>query len=284
MYEMMDAHPLTVIVVVGSIMVTPFYIFAAYVFSGASARKGAWIGSAFLLFGAVMFYIGIADIPRSLGLLGNAIVPLLWALPVLILFIWRDWFLSDPLSQKWLIGLQLFRAIGAVFLIEMLRGNLPGIFAWPAGVGDVLVALIALAVLLTARGGKRIGGGAVVLVAAVGVADFLGAFFFGFTSSASPLQLFHPEVPNNVIVFPTGMIPLFLVPYAIFFHGLSVLNYYRFERGRRRPSVSTDEVTAAAERSIASTGTPAGAVAVYDRIDDAGRSGGPADSAQYPVR
>jgi hypothetical protein len=38
--------------------------------------------------------------------------------------------------------------IGAVFLLEMARGNLPGIFADPAGVGDVLVALVALVVLI----------------------------------------------------------------------------------------------------------------------------------------
>jgi hypothetical protein len=53
----------------------------------------------------------------------------------------------------------------------------------------------------------------------------------GFTSSETLFQLFFPEVGNNVIVFPTGMIPLFLVPYAIFCHTLSVLNYAVHERG-----------------------------------------------------
>ena len=60
---------------------------------------------------------------------------------------------------------------------------------------------------------------------------FLSAFFFGFGSSETPVQIFFPDVPNNVIVFPTGMIPLFLVPYAIFFHVLSGLSYWRHERG-----------------------------------------------------
>ena len=68
----------------------------------------------------------------------------------------------------------------------------------------------------------------------VGVLDFLSAFFFGFTSSRTPLQLFFPVVPNNVVAFPTGMIPLFLVPYAIFFHTLSALNYARFEKAVAR--------------------------------------------------
>lgn len=39
MYTMLEAHFLTVIVV-GSIMVTPFYILAGYVFSDASPSKG----------------------------------------------------------------------------------------------------------------------------------------------------------------------------------------------------------------------------------------------------
>ncbi len=254
MYEMMNAHPLTVLIVIGSVLVTPFYVFAVYVFSGASARKGAGIGVGFLLFGALMFLLCISDLARSLGLAGNAIVLLAWILPVLALFVWRDWFLAEPLSQKWLIGLQLFRVIGAVFLIEMLGGNLPGIFAWPAGLGDVAVGLIALAVLLIARNRDSVGAGAVKLVAAVGIVDFLSAFFFGFSSSETPLQLFHPSVPNDVLLFPTGMIPLFLVPYAIFFHGLSLLNYYRFETGpsaRRRAARGSRPEPVAAVRGQA---------------------------------
>ena len=151
----------------------------------------------------------------------------------MILYLRRDWFLSHELSQKWLIGLQLFRVIGGVFLIEMAMGNIPGIFAYPAGVGDIAVALVALAVLLRFRGTERIPGGAVFLVIGLGVLDFLSAFFFGFTSSETPVQLFFPDVPNAVVVFPTGMIPLFLVPYAIFFHTLSGLNYARY--GGRNP-------------------------------------------------
>ena len=244
MYELMNAHPLSVVIVVGAIMVTPFYVFATYVFSGASQVKGAWIATGFLLFGAIMFLVCIGDIPRRMGLPGWAIVPLMWTLPTLALFIWRDWFLSEPLSQRWLIGLQLFRVIGAIFLIEMLRGNIPGIFAYPAGVGDVLVALIALAVLLMSRGASRIGSTSIKLVIVVGVADFVSAFFFGFTSSETPLQIFHPAVTNNLILFPTGMIPLFLVPYAIFFHGLSALNYVKFEAAQEREGKSAAIATA----------------------------------------
>ena len=230
MYAINDAHPVTVLVIIAAFLVTPIYALATYVFSGASKKKGLRIGAAFLVFGTLMFWVCIADVPRRLDLAGNLIVPAAWILPSLILYIWRDWFLDRWLCQKWLIGLQLFRAIGGVFLIEMVRGNVPGIFAYPAGLGDLAVAFVAAAVLIKYWNAERIPGAAVALVIALGVADFLSAFFFGLTSSESPVQLFFPEEPNRLIVFPTGLIPLFLVPYAIFFHTLSWLSYRKFNK------------------------------------------------------
>ena len=228
MYELLDANPITMMIIIGSLMVTPFYVFAVYVFSGASPLKGALIGTGFLIFGSFMFWVCLSSTVSKLGLYGELIVPLSWIVPSLVLFLKKNWFLSEELSQQWLIGLQLFRVIGAVFLIEMLMGNVPGIFAYPAGFGDIFVSTVALVVLLIYKNSKDIGKAAVMIVIVVGVIDFLSAFFFGFTSSETPFQLFYPEIKNNVINFPTGMIPLFLVPYAIFFHTLSYLNLKKF--------------------------------------------------------
>ena len=196
MYEILEAHPLTLVVIVGSMMVTPFYLLATYVFSGAAARKGLAAGATFLIFGAIMSWISLSDAAGRLGLAGNLIVPAVWILPSFLLYLRRDWFLNRPLSQKWLVGLQLFRAIGGVFLIEMVRGTLPGVFAYPAGVGDLLVALVALAVLVRYARVNFIPGGAVWTVIVLGVLDFLSAFFFGFFSSETPLQLFFPATAN----------------------------------------------------------------------------------------
>ena len=229
MYEVMDAHVMTVMIIIGTMMVPPIYTLGTYVFSEASRIKGMQIGIAFLAFGSLMGWVCLSGVPRRLGLIGNLIVPVAWILPSLILYLCRNWFLSQRLSQKWLIGLQGFRVIGGVFLIEMALGNIPGVFAYPAGIGDIIVAFVALTVLLRYRRVERITGGAVLVVIVVGVLDFLSAFFFGFFSSETPLQLFFPAVPNHVVVFPTGMIPLFLVPYAIFYHTLSALNYLKYE-------------------------------------------------------
>lgn len=230
MYAVMNASPITVVVIAAALLVTPIYALGTYTFSGASKRKGLRIGAAWLVFGALMFWVCLADLPRRLGLPGNLIVPIAWVLPSLILYWMRDWFVDRWLCQKWLIGLQLFRAIGGVFLIEMARGNIPGIFAYPAGLGDLAVAAIAAVVLIRYWNAKPFPAGAVYLVIAAGVLDFLSALFFGFGSSETPVQLFVPDVPNNLIVFPTGLIPLFLVPYAIFFHMLSWLSYRKFKK------------------------------------------------------
>ena len=75
MIEMLDAHFLTVVIIVGSIMVTPFYILAVYVFSGASAHKGLLAGAVFLIWGSLMVWICLHQIPGKSGFAGNLIVP-----------------------------------------------------------------------------------------------------------------------------------------------------------------------------------------------------------------
>ena len=43
----------------------------------------------------------------------------------------------DEIPLHSMIGLQLYRALGFVFLVEWSLGALPGAFALPAGIGDI---------------------------------------------------------------------------------------------------------------------------------------------------
>jgi hypothetical protein len=133
--------------------------------------------------------------------------------------------------------IMLSLSIGMVFVLEWFRGNLPAIFAQPAGWGDLAVAVAALAVLILYRG-KPIPKPAVYGVAILGFADFASVFFFGFLSSATPVQLLSFDFPNRVIEYPTGPIPLFLVPFAVVFHILSIAEANRVGRERKRRMVS----------------------------------------------
>ncbi|MEM7207580.1 MAG: hypothetical protein AAF434_07140 [Pseudomonadota bacterium] len=226
-YEIMNAHFLTVFIVISAMLMTPMYVVCTYHFSGASTKKGVAIGSAFLVFGAFMTWVCLARIPQALGPLGALIVPLCWVTPSLVLWIYRDWFLESPLSQRWLLGLQVWRVIGGVFVIEYTRANIPAIFAFPAGFGDIAVGVLAAGVLLAYRFREQLPRWSIVAVLILGVLDFISAFFFGYFSSDGPAQLFFPEITNNTLMYPTGLIPLFLVPYAIFFHTLSYLSLKR---------------------------------------------------------
>lgn len=142
-------------------------------------------------------------------------------LAALLAWALADRILGEGVPQQALIAVQLFRPIGMLFVLEDARGTLPSSFAQPAGWGDLLAGLVALAVLVRYPTGP-VPRRAVVLVAVGGLLDFASATFFGFTSSATPLQLFAFDAPNRVLEYPFGLIPMFLVPYAIAAHVLSL--------------------------------------------------------------
>ena len=125
----------------------------------------------------------------------------------------------DAVPQSWIAGVQLYRVEGLIFLILYAGGSLPGAFAWPAGVGDVLVGLLAPVVGVAYVRGWR--GSAALLRAwnLLGIADLVVAVSTGFLTSPSPVQLLALDRPNVLIsAFPLAMIPVFLVPLAVLLH------------------------------------------------------------------
>ncbi len=161
----------------------------------------------------------------------SAAVPVFYlAAAALLAILFSRRLLGDGVPQQLLIALQLFRPIGMIFVLENVRGTLPASFAQPAGWGDLLAGIVALAVLVRYPKGP-VPAAAVILVAVVGLVDFASAFFFGFTSSASPVQLFAFDNPNQVLLYPLGLIPVFLVPYAVIAH---ILSLWQLRLDRRR--------------------------------------------------
>src|SRR5262245_44347447 len=93
----------------------------------------------------------------SLPLLPIAIfLPLLIALP-LLLRSQRIAAVLDAVSPAWLVGFQVYRVLGYVFLVRWAAGELPGVFALPAGTGDVLVGALALPVAFYLQSGATGG-------------------------------------------------------------------------------------------------------------------------------
>lgn len=140
----------------------------------------------------------------------------------------------EAVPLKWFAGIQFFRVEGAIFLILLAAGRLPGVFAWPAGVGDIAVGLLAPVVAAAYARNPRAAAGRLRAWNLLGITDLVVAVTTGFLSSPSQFQLFAFDRPNLLIsAFPLVMIPVFLVPLAMLLH-LASLKKLREAEGRER--------------------------------------------------
>ena len=143
----------------------------------------------------------------------------------------------DAIPPSWLVGLQLYRVLGGVFLVAWLQGRIPGEFALPAGSGDVLVGLLALPVAYLLYKGARGAWTAAVAWNILGLLDFASAISMGTLTSPGPLQLIVPAVSNAQLgTFPTVLIPTFAVPSSILLHALSLWQLRRRARHEAMPA------------------------------------------------
>jgi hypothetical protein len=139
----------------------------------------------------------------------------------------------DAAPLSWLVGFQVYRVLGGVFLLQWLQGALPGAFAVPAGTGDTLVGLLALPVAAYAASGRRGSTAAVVAWNVLGIADLVNALTLGFLSSPGPWQLLAHDHPNVLVAqYPTALIPAFAVPLSLILHGVSLWQLRRRSRSR----------------------------------------------------
>ena len=132
--------------------------------------------------------------------------------------------LSLRLDLRLLTAMQAWRVIGAMFLVLMSFGLLPGTFAWPAGLGDLLVGAYAPFVVLTIS--RRTPGWPthVVLLNVLGLLDFVGAIGGGVLSGRSPMGILRGDVTTDIMQeLPLSMIPTFAVPFWIVLHLISLI-------------------------------------------------------------
>jgi hypothetical protein len=122
-----------------------------------------------------------------------------------------------------LVGLQVYRIAGAVFILAWADGRMPGAFALPAGLGDIAVGLSAPLVAARLRRGPAQSLSTAALWNRVGIADLLLAVTLGALSSPTP---FHPDAlgkPNPLISrLPFVLIPVFAVPLSFLLHLLTL--------------------------------------------------------------
>jgi hypothetical protein len=192
-------------------------------------RLGVWLAIVvpYTLWLAIIWSVAINGVFRP----GNSslpLVPLAIFLPVIVgapilLRSKRIGEVLDAMPTSWLIGLQVYRVLGGIFLVGWARGVIPSLFALPAGIGDVTTGLLALPVAysLVSRSGSAVRGAIAWNI--FGLLDFTIAVGIGLVTSPGPFQLIVPSVPNTGLgLYPTVLIPAFAVPSSILLHALSL--------------------------------------------------------------
>jgi hypothetical protein len=139
--------------------------------------------------------------------------------------------LTAPGAQQRLLWPHSFRAAGIVFLIAMLLGRLPALFAVPAGFGDIAVGLATLWIA------RRVGEGSpatpLLWFTVLGIADLLSALTLGALTGF--LQIVHVNPPATLNAdLPLAIIPTVGVPLLLVMHLASLLILHA---GSRRSTV-----------------------------------------------
>ena len=129
----------------------------------------------------------------------------------------------DAMPVTWLIALQLYRVVGAMWFVGALLGTVPGVFGLPAGIGDVLTGLFAVPAAMAVATGTAQGRRAAIAWNIFGLADLAVAVTLGFITSPGPFQLIIPNVPSiGAGAYPNVLTPAFVVPSSILLHALSL--------------------------------------------------------------
>jgi hypothetical protein len=127
----------------------------------------------------------------------------------------------EAVPQSWMTGVQVYRALGAMFLALWLQGRMPSEFALPAGAGDVIVGVTAP--IVAWLNATRSPAAATLVWNVFGIADLVVAVGTGFLTSPSPYQMLAFDRPNELIAqHPFVLVPIIFVPLSIILHGLSL--------------------------------------------------------------
>ncbi|HEY9525737.1 MAG TPA: hypothetical protein VIR02_01570 [Anaerolineales bacterium] len=143
----------------------------------------------------------------------------------------------ETVPQQWLIGVQLYRALGIIFLILYGAGKMPGLFAWPAGIGDVLVGALAPVVAIAYARGPEKNGDLARAWNILGLTDLGVAVATGLVTAPSPIQQFAFDLPNELVgTFPLILIPIYLVPLSVLLHLASLTKLRRTAHAPEAPA------------------------------------------------
>jgi hypothetical protein len=142
--------------------------------------------------------------------------------PILVFALWfaasekfRQFTLS--LNPRLLTLAQSWRIIGFTFVLLEAKGVLPGVFALPAGYGDMAIGVTATLVAWKLADPEHRAG--FILWQVLGITDLVTAVSLGTTA-----RLLSPQAASMgaMTVLPLSLVPTFLVPLFFIFHVICI--------------------------------------------------------------
>jgi hypothetical protein len=111
------------------------------------------------------------------------------------------------------------RVVGTFFVIDAVRGQLPALFGYVAGIGDVLAAILAVPIAIDLAKGTRTPQLRARFAAwsAFGLTDLVTAISLGILSSPTNIGVLHGATSTaSFAMLPASLVPTFFVPmYAV---------------------------------------------------------------------
>ena len=138
--------------------------------------------------------------------------------------------ITDTTDQMLLMGYQLPRVMGGVFLIGWANGSIPWQFALPAGLGDIWAGVAAWQAIRAMKRGDPNAERLVWRANIIGLADFAVAMTTGLITSVGFMHLLSLDAPNIINAWPLGLFPSFFVGTFLTVHMLSIGSLRRANR------------------------------------------------------
>jgi hypothetical protein len=160
------------------------------------------------------------------------------AAPLLLFFAWlrlsasfREFILT--LDLRLLAGMQAWRWAGLGFLFLYAYKVLPGVFALPAGLGDMAVGFIAPWMILgLVRQHNFAASPAFVRWNLLGILDLIVASSIGVASAMLSVRSADGMSTGSMATMPLLLVPAFFVPFFLMLHTAALMQSRRLVRSR----------------------------------------------------
>lgn len=203
----------------------------AFVISIAALVFGIWFATA-----SKLAELNVFNVPDTIN---EAPVVLLFLVGGTLAIWWLSWMtdlgrlvtLATPLSA--IASFQILRVMGGVFLIGWIAGDIPALFALPAGLGDILAGITGWKAAHSLKGSPSYGRRWLIWANLIGIADFILAVGLGIVTSSGFAYLALWDSPNIINDHPLALFPAYFVPIFLAFHFLTIARL-RYDGKRRQ--------------------------------------------------